>query len=128
VRMLRRPTKRESLLIFLAGVLVILVASSSGSLASLSSPSVPAIARDLTLSFDARPAFSEFDSIQPGFKCVDRSIAGTRKSPSAAFVRDKSRRNVRHGKYSARVVLKPGDHASYTCKAEAGVLSIILGS
>jgi polysaccharide lyase-like protein len=42
-----------------------------------------------------------------------------RKSPSAAFIRDKSRRNVRHGKYSARVVLKPGDHASYTCKAEA---------
>jgi hypothetical protein len=40
-----------------------------------------------------------------------------RKPPSAAFVRD-SPGNVRHGKYSARVVLNPGDHSAYTCRAE----------
>jgi hypothetical protein len=34
-------------------------------------------------------------------------------------VRDDSPGNVRHGKYSARVVLNPGDQASYTCKAES---------
>jgi len=43
----------------------------------------------------------------------------TTKPASAAFVREDSRRNVRHGKYSARVVLRPGDHAHYTCRAEA---------
>jgi len=119
VRMLRRPTQLESSLVLLAGALVILAASSTGSQASPSSVLVPAMVRDLTLSFDARPPYSEFQSIQPGFKCVDKIRAGISKSPSAAFVLDKSPGNVRHGKYSARVVLEPGDHASYTCKAEA---------
>jgi hypothetical protein len=76
---------------------------------------------DLTLSFDAEPADCEWDSIQSGFKCangvVDRSART--KPPSAAFVRDDSAGNVRHGKYSARVVLNAGDQAIYTCKAEA---------
>ena len=48
---------------------------------------------------------------------VDQSAAI--KPPSAAFVRDDSPGNVRHGKYSARVVLNPGEHAPYTCRAEA---------
>jgi polysaccharide lyase-like protein len=117
--MLRRPTQVESLLIFVASALVFVAASSSGSLASRWSASVPAVRGDLTLSFDAKPAYSEFYSIQPGFKCVDRIIAGTSKSPSAAFVRDNSAGNVRHGKYSARVVLNPGDHSSYSCQKEA---------
>jgi hypothetical protein len=78
-------------------------------------------APDLTLSFDAEPADCEWDSIQPGFECANGSVdqSARAQSPSAAFVRDDSRRNVRHGKYSARVVLSPGDHAPYTCKAEA---------
>ena len=76
---------------------------------------------DLTLSFDATPAYSEFDSIQPGFTCANGSVdrSAPAQPPSAAFVRDDSAGNVRDGKYSARVVLNPGDHASYTCKAEA---------
>jgi hypothetical protein len=41
------------------------------------------------------------------------------KSASEAFARDDSPGNVRHGRHSAKVVLKPGDHASYTCGAEA---------
>jgi hypothetical protein len=113
--MLRRLARIEILL----SAIVIVAASSSGSLASLGNSSAPAVARDLTLSFDRRPAYSEFYSIQPGYRCIDGTIAGRSKLPSAAFVRDHSRGNVRHGRYSARVVLKPGDHASYTCKAEA---------
>jgi len=85
----------------------------------LGSASAPKLARPLTLSFDAKPAYSEFYSIQPGYKCLNGTVSGTNRSPSQVFVRDDSRGNVRHGKYSARVVLKPGDHASYTCKAEA---------
>jgi hypothetical protein len=117
--MLWRPTQVESVLIFLASALILVGASSTESLASRSSETVPAVRRDLTLSFDANPAYSEFRSIQPGYKCVDGIIAGTRKSPSAAFVRDSSAGKVRHGKYSARVVLNPGDHASYSCRKEA---------
>jgi Polysaccharide lyase len=49
--------------------------------------------------------------------------AAPTKPPSAAFVRDDSPGNVRHGKHSARVVLNPGDHAAYTCRAE-GVAAI----
>jgi hypothetical protein len=84
-------------------------------------PSAPAAPRDLTLSFDARPAYAEWYTIQPGYKCVNGAVSlfAPSKPSSAAFVRDASRINVRHGRYSAKVVLNPGDHASYTCKAEA---------
>jgi hypothetical protein len=34
-------------------------------------------------------------------------------------VRDDSPGNVRHWKDSARVVLNPGDHSAYTCRAES---------
>ncbi len=121
VRTLRRPTRVEILLTFLAGALVTTAVSSSGSLASPSSASVPAVARDLTLSFDAKPPYSEFYSIQPGYKCASGAVdqSAPAKPPSAAFVRDNSPGNVRHGKYSARVVLKPGDHSSYSCQKEA---------
>jgi hypothetical protein len=76
---------------------------------------------DLTLSFDADPPDCEWASIQPGFKCANGGVdqSSTTKSASAAFVRDDSPGNVRHGKYSARVVLNPGDHTAYTCKAES---------
>ena len=76
---------------------------------------------DLTLSFDAEPAYSEWSSIQPGFQCPSGTVDRTAPAESrgAAFVRDNSAGNARHGRYSARVVLRPGDHASYTCKAEA---------
>jgi polysaccharide lyase-like protein len=76
---------------------------------------------DMTLSFDAEPAYCEFSSIQSGFKCMDGAVdqSATIKPPSAAFVRDSSPGNVRHGKYSARVVLNSGEHAVYTCRAEA---------
>jgi hypothetical protein len=78
-------------------------------------------APNLTLSFDAEPAFSEWWGIHPGYACVNGSVARSlpTKASTAAFVRDGSRRNVRHGRYSARVVLTPGDHASYTCQAES---------
>jgi hypothetical protein len=109
----------EIVLMFLATAIVLAAGSSAGSLASRNDASVRAVGRDITLSFDAEPSYSEFYSIQPGYKCVNGTISGTTKSRSAAFVRDDSTPNVRHGKYSARVVLKPGDHASYTCKAEA---------
>jgi len=80
----------------------------------------PKESRDLTLSFDAEPAYCEWDSIQPGFDCVNGSVTPpTPGESSAAFVRDNSPGNVRNGKYAAKVVLRPGDHASYTCKAEA---------
>jgi hypothetical protein len=119
VKLLRRPIQVESLLILLASALVFVAASSGGSLASRSSASVPAVRGDLTLSFDAKPAYSEFYSIQPGYRCINSVISGTRKSPSAAFVRDNSAGNVRHGRYSARVVLNSGDHSSYSCHKEA---------
>jgi polysaccharide lyase-like protein len=74
-----------------------------------------------TLSFDAKPAYSEWWGVQPGYACVNGSVAQSAptKTPSAAFVRDGSPGNVRHGRYSARVVLNPGDYAVYTCKAES---------
>jgi polysaccharide lyase-like protein len=74
---------------------------------------------DLTLSFDAEPAYSEWPSIQSGFKCANGSVDHSElgKPPSAAFVRDESA--ARHGKYSARVVLNPGDYSSYSCQREA---------
>ena len=104
----------------LACVVSIAAISTSGSLAGRTT-SAPGVARDLTLSFDAKPAYSEWDSIQPGFECENGKVdhSAPTKPPSAAFVRDKSPGNVRHGRYSAKVVLKPGDHATYTCRAEA---------
>ena len=74
---------------------------------------------DLTMSFDAEPAYSEWWSIQPGFKCVHGAVSGTNKPAAAAFVRDGSAGNVRDGRFSTRVVLRPGDHASYSCAREA---------
>jgi hypothetical protein len=111
VRLRRRPTLLASFLLLTAVVI------------GWASPSGPA--PDLTLSFDAEPGYSEWDSIQPGFRCANgapdhSSIA---QSPSAAFVRDNSPGNVRHGEYSARVVLDPGDYSSYSCQKEA-VLAI----
>jgi Polysaccharide lyase len=79
------------------------------------------IAPDLTLSFDAEPAYCEWDGIQPGYECVDHAVdrAVPTNLPSAAFVRDDTPGNVRDGKYSAKVVLRSGDHTAYTCKAES---------
>jgi hypothetical protein len=116
----RRPTLLASLLTFPASVLVAAAVSAGSPAALVRSVSAPTAA-DLTLSFDARPAHSEFDAIQPGFACVDGTVdqSSPTKSPAAAFVRDDALGNVRHGRYSARVILKHGDYASYTCKAEA---------
>ena len=77
--------------------------------------------RDLTLSFDAEPAYCEWNFVQTGYDCRNGSVdqSASAQSPSAAFVRDSSPGNVRDGKYSARVVLKPGDHAAYSCGKEA---------
>ncbi len=77
----------------------------------------------LTLSFDAEPADCEWDSIQPGFECASGAVdqSAPAKSPSAAFARDNSPGNVRHGNYSARVVLNPGDYSSYSCQKEAAM-------
>ena len=94
-------------------------------------------APELTLSFDAglsdcqaarvsaadctRVHTHEWDSIQPGFSCAAGAPdhSSTTQSPSEAFVRDNSPGNVRHGRYSARVVIDPGDHAAYSCAKEA---------
>ena len=91
-----------------------------GSLPECSRPTTSA-ADNLTLSFDGTPAYCEWDSIQPGFPCADGAVdqSAPTKPPSAAFVRDNSPGHVRDGRYSARVVLNPGDYASYTCKTEA---------
>jgi Polysaccharide lyase len=115
--MASRPTLAASFLIFLASSVVLVAASVGRPSASLSASAPP----NLTLSFDAEPAYSEWDSIQSGFKCMDGVLdhSATIKPPSAAFVRDDSPGNVREGRYSARVVLNPGDQAPYTCKAEA---------
>jgi Polysaccharide lyase len=100
---------------------VLVAVSSSRALASLTRSSAHAVESDLTLSFDANPAYSEWRSIQPGFRCVDGSVdrSAPRKSAFAAFVRVRSPGNVRHGRYSAKVVLNPGDHVPYGCEAEA---------
>jgi Polysaccharide lyase len=80
-----------------------------------------ALGHDLTFSFEDEPAYCEWEGIHPGYRCVNGSVdqAAPSKPRSAGFVRDRSARNVRHGTYSARVVLEPGDHASYGCRAEA---------
>ena len=116
-----RTSVSRPLPILLAGVIVMAAISTSGSLASRRTAPASGMGRDLTLSFDAKPAYSEFRSIQPGFGCVNGSVdqSAPTKSSSAAFILDDSPGNVRHGRYSARVVLNPGDHASYSCKAEA---------
>jgi hypothetical protein len=104
--------------LIVAGTLVAVAVSSSGRSAVLSSTLAT---RNLTLSFDAKPPYSEWDGIQPGYRCVNGAVvqASPTKPAAAAFVRDDSPGNVRQGKYSAQVVLKPGDHASHTCKSEA---------
>jgi Polysaccharide lyase len=121
MRVARRPSVLRPLPILLAGAIVVAAISTSGSLASRRTASASAVGRDLTLSFDAKPAYSEWWGIQPGYGCVNGAVdqSAPTKPPSAAFVRDDSPGNVRHGRYSARVVLSPGDHAAYTCKAEA---------
>jgi hypothetical protein len=91
-----------------------------GSLPACSRSSTSPVS-DLTLSFDAEPAYCEWDGIQPGYHCVNGAVdqSSPTKSRSAAFVRDDSPGNVRHGRYSANVVLNPGDYASDSCKKEA---------
>jgi Polysaccharide lyase len=118
VRKRRRP-KVVALSFLLAASAVAIGVSSLGPLATSSRAAASSVAPDLTLSFDAEPAYREWKSIQPGSRCVDGAISGASKAPSAAFVRDDSPGNVRHGKYSARVVLNPGDHTSYSCKNES---------
>jgi hypothetical protein len=117
---MRHPRRKLSLLLILSASALV-IAGASGSPASLSSESAPAARHDLTLSFDANPAYSEWSSIQPGYRCINGSVdqSAPTKAPSAAFVRTNSPGNVRHGRYSARVVLNPGDQASYSCEAEA---------
>jgi polysaccharide lyase-like protein len=126
----RRPNRRSQYLRMplrprLAALLLILlmVALLAGALSPLASrgATAPAARPNLTLSFDAKPPYSEWWGIQPGYKCIDGSVnrSAPTKKPSAAFVRDNSPGNVRQGKYSARVVLNPGDHAAYSCQAES---------
>jgi hypothetical protein len=119
--MSRRHTFVVVLLIGLVSALILVVVWSSEPLASLARAPARPVKPDLTLSFDAKPAYSEWWRIQPGYTCPHGSVDQTTpsKTASAAFVRDDSPGNVRHGRYSARVVLNPGDHASYSCKAEA---------
>ena len=99
----------------------VIVNASTGAQASGRLANTSHAMRDLTLSFDASPPYSEWWGIQPGYRCINGAIdqSQPRKPPSAAFVRDASPGNVRHGTYSAKVVLRAGDHASHTCKAEA---------
>jgi hypothetical protein len=117
---IRRPSTLLALSSILAGAVAI-AALSLGPLAPAGRALAHRAAPDLTLSFDADPAYSEWAGIQPGYPCahgsVNSSIPG--KPASAAFVRADSSANVRHGRYSALVVLNPGDHASYSCKSEA---------
>src|SRR5919108_2493548 len=115
---IRRPRTLLPLSSLVAGAIVV---------GACEAPFAPAgravtrVAPDLTLSFDAEPAYSEWTGIQPGYRCTDVSVRpSTRVQPaSAAFVRTDSRANVRHGRHSVQVVLRPGDHAAYSCKAEA---------
>ena len=105
---------------FAASVLAVSVVG--GSLPQSTKGQVEALS-DLTLSFDAEPAYSEWSSIQPGYKCVNGVLSGANKSPADAFVRDGSAGNARDGNYSTRVVLQPGDHAIDSC-AKEGVFAI----
>jgi hypothetical protein len=98
--MLRRPALGEIFLSFLASAIVTVAVSFLGPLALLSSASALAVKPSLTLSFDARPAYSEWRGIQPGYRCVNGSVdrSAPSKPPSATFMRDGSPGNVRHGK------------------------------
>jgi Polysaccharide lyase len=120
---MRLPRRQTLVLpaVCLAAANAVVGASSGGAPASPRMASASAVKPNLTLSFDASPPYSEWWGIQPGYKCVNGKVdqSRPRKSASAAFVRDDSPGNVRHGKYAARVVLRPGDHAAYTCRAEA---------
>jgi hypothetical protein len=116
---------RRHTLVLLAAALVAaaaIVAGLSGRApASAGTASASAVLPNLTLSFDASPPYSEWWTIQPGYRCVNGKVDQSQpnRPASAAFVRENSPGNVRHGRYSAKVVLRPGDHAAYTCKAEA---------
>jgi hypothetical protein len=119
--MLSRASFVGALLLLVTGAGVAGAVFAGRPSASSGRASIPPLGSNLTLSFDAMPAYSEWWSIQPGFTCHNGSVNHSvpTKAPSAAFVRDHSPGNVRHGKYSAKVVLKPGDYAAYSCKAEA---------
>jgi hypothetical protein len=116
---IRRPRTLLALSSIAMGAIV--VALSRAPLAPAGRALTRAAAPDLTLSFDAEPAYSEWTGIQPGYRCTGVSAhpSTPAKPSSAAFVRTTARANVRHGRHSVRVVLNPGDHASYSCKAEA---------
>jgi len=120
VRTSRRPTLAAALLVLLVSAVVSIDLSSGSPLTSQAGGSA-FTERNLTLSFDAKRTYSEFSTIHPGYTCRDGAVdqSAPTKPPSAAFVRQRSKGNVRHGKYSARVVLNPGDQAIYTCNAEA---------
>jgi len=114
--------------VIVAGIALLVATSALAVAISPGARSAPAAGRkaatalrNLTLSFDAKPPYSEWWTIQPGYKCVNGHVDQTQPNqpPSSAFVRERSRGNVRHGKYAARVMLRPGDHAAYTCKYEA---------
>ena len=129
---MRRPWVKGALLGgFVLGLTVVVLALVVGG-PSETRPSNPAATdecdqeadttrRDLILSFDAEPPYCEWDSIQSGFGCEDGMVdrSATIRPASEAFARDDSPGNVRHGEYSGRVVLRPGDNASYSCNAEA---------
>jgi Polysaccharide lyase len=77
----------------------------------LASATPVALSPDLTVSFDAEPAYSEFapSGIWPGFTC-DGSMQFV-QSPSEAYVRDPVVR--RHGTYSARVHARSDGYHGY---------------
>jgi hypothetical protein len=142
VRPLRRVSRRRiGIALFGGGVailtvvaLAIVVASSPNGHQATRVPQahctgLPAHASELTLSFDAEPSNCEWDSIQSGFRCANGTPdhSSATQSPSSAFVRDDSTGNVRNGKYSARVVLNPGDFSAYSCQKEAVLATKKLG-
>jgi Polysaccharide lyase len=117
----RSRRRRYPKLITLACIALVTVVADVGRSTAVHAGESNTRLADLTLSFDAQPPYSEWWSIQPGYACAGNEVdvAHPINRPSAVFVRDRSPGNVRHGRYSARVVLRPGHHASYSCKAEA---------
>jgi Polysaccharide lyase len=122
----KKPLLRSGLAILTLVVLVLAVGCNTQPKGS--KPAVTACNQEtdaaqhsLTLSFDAEPADCEWDAIQSGFSCRDGAVdrSSTRRPPLEAFLPDNTAGNVRHGRHSAKVVLEPGDHASYSCNAEA---------
>jgi hypothetical protein len=74
-----------------------------------------AVQPNLTLSFDAEPAYSEFGlGLQTGYQCSDGVPTSTpNHNASQVFVRDPVTK--RHGEYSAHVFIFSGDHAPASC-------------